>query len=90
MPLKIVLSDDKCAEAAARRGSAAAWDHGLMVHEIWSHALLNRAHVWIERVASDDNASDLPSREKYWLMEEMEARWRPPLIAKSAIVGVIL
>ena len=76
----LVFSDNTGAEAAAKRGSAHAWDHCEMVHGIWTQAFLNQTHVWIVRVPSDDNLSDLPSREKYELVHELGAVWRPPLI----------
>ena len=78
----LVFSDNTGAEAAARRGSAQAWDHCEMVHGIWTQAFLNQTHVWIERVASDDNLSDLPSRTEYKLLQDLGAVWRAPLIAK--------
>ena len=61
----VVWSDNKGAEGASRKGSAKAWDHCRLVHEMWLHALQNHTHVWIERVASHDNISDSPSR---WVM----------------------
>ena len=77
----LVFADNTGAEAAARRGSAHAWDHCEMVHGIWTQAFLNRTHIWILRVASDDNLSDLPSRCEYGLLRELGAVCRPPLIA---------
>ena len=44
-------------------------------------ALLKRMHIWIERVASEENISDLPSRESYDLMTELGATWREPTVA---------
>lgn len=38
-------------------------------------------HLWIERVASDDNISDGPSREQYNLVKSLSAQWREPVIA---------
>ena len=39
-------------------------------------------HLWIERVSSEDNISDLPSREQYDLMYCLGAQWRSPTVAK--------
>ena len=36
--------------------------------------------LWIDRVPSDDNLSDLPSREEYELLYSMGAVWREPVI----------
>ena len=85
----LVFSDNTGAEAAARRGSAHAWDHCEMIHGIWTQAFLNQTHVWILRVASDDNLSDLLSRTKYKILQELEAVWRPPLIAKLFAVMML-
>jgi len=53
-------------------------------------ALLLKARVWIERVASDDNIADLPSREEYRLLTSLGAMWRPPVVAKIAVDGMVL
>ena len=58
----VVWSDNRGAEGASRKGSAKAFDHCRLVHELWLHALQNQTHVWIERVPSHDNISDSPSR----------------------------
>ena len=39
--------------------------------------------LWIERVLTDDNVSDLPSRESYALMNEMKAVWVAPKLDKA-------
>ena len=64
------------------KGSAKSWDHAVLIHDIWSLALCNHTAVWIERVGTDDNVSDLPSREEHKLLEEIGdgAEWRPPLL----------
>ena len=44
-------------------------------------ALQIGAHLWIERVASEDNISDLRSREEYELLRNgFDAIWRKPVI----------
>jgi hypothetical protein len=35
----------------------------------------------VERVPSEENIADLPSRESYEALEELEAEWVPPTIA---------
>ena len=81
----IIFSDNTGAEAATKKGTAHSWDHCCLIHEIWSFALLHRMGIWIERVPSDDNISDLPSRESHALLKAMGAVWRPPLIAKICV-----
>ena len=79
---KVVLySDNKGAEAITSKGSARAFDHNALVHEIWSHAFLNSIHLWIERVPSKFNISDSPSRFRYKILENLRARWCKPVMA---------
>ena len=80
---KVILwSDNTGAESAARKGSAHSFDHCLLIHSIWFHALANRMALWIERVASASNISDLPSRECYGLLNEFDdVVWREPKVA---------
>ena len=44
--------------------------------------------MWIERVSSENNISDLPSREKYELLEELGAVWRAPVVTELFLSGV--
>ena len=57
---------------------------------MWTQALVGKMRLWIERVASDDNLADLPSREEYALLEDMGARWREPVVAQMFVDGVQL
>jgi len=79
----VIYSDNKGAEAATRNGIAKAWDHCQIIHEVWTMALRIGAHLWIERVSSEENVSDLPSREEYGLLQdEFGAKWRKPVIGQ--------
>lgn len=53
-------------------------------------ALLNKSRIWIERVASDPNISDLPSREEYQMMWDLGAIWRKPRVAGVLVDGMEL
>ena len=46
---------------------------------------MNGTHGWLERVPTDDNISDLPSRTEYRLLEELGAQWRPAALAQNFI-----
>lgn len=70
------------AECSIRKGSAKAFDQNELVHEIWTLALQQRIHLWVERVESKRNISDCPSRFEYRLLEELGASWREPRIHK--------
>ena len=78
----VLYSDNKGAEASTRKGTAKSWDHCELIHEIWTHAAVNKIRVWVERVPTDDNISDLPSRFEYDMLKELDAEWRAPGIAK--------
>ena len=45
-------------------------------------ALVQHMHIWVERVSSEDNIADLPSRCSYELLKELNASWTPPILAK--------
>ena len=79
----VVWSDNTGAESASRKGTARSWDHAVMIHDIWSMALRNNTALWIERVGSDDNLSDLPSRESYLLIGALHGQWRAPKLPQA-------
>ena len=74
-------------QAATRKGTAKSWDHCQIVHGIWAQAAANHTHIWIERVGSEYNISDLPSRERYGLLKELGAVWRAPVITELFMKG---
>ena len=76
----VVWSDNTGGEAAARAGVASSWDHTCIVHCLWKKAVQLRADLFIDRVPSDDNIADLPSREDYELLRVIDAVWRTPLL----------
>ena len=67
------------AEGCTRKGSAKAFDHNMLIHVIWELAFQRRVALWIERVPSKDNISDLPSRGQIALLYALGAQWCPPL-----------
>ena len=77
----VVFSDNTGAESATQKGRTKSWDHCLLVHEIWTHALCNHSHIWVERVPTKDNLADLPSREQYDLVKKLGAVWLEPKVA---------
>ena len=83
----VVYSDNKGAEGSVRKGASAAWDHSQLIHEIWTLAWSYKMHLWVERVASEDNISDLPSREEYTLLRDIAAEWISPKVAQVFLQG---
>ena len=59
-----VWSDDVGSERATAKGKAKQWDHTCVVHCLWLMAAKLGITMWIERVPTDDNIADLPSREQ--------------------------
>ena len=70
------------AEHGTAKGSARAFDHNALIHNVWMQALLHHFALWVYRVPTDDNLSDLPSRCEYELIHELGAVWHDPCIAE--------
>ena len=58
----VVWCDNCGSEMALRRGSARSYDHAQMVHAQWTFIAKAGIAVHVQRIASDDNIADLPSR----------------------------
>ena len=76
----LVFSDNVGSEYNAKKGKAKSWDHSCIVHSIWRRAALSKMMLWIERVPTDSNIADLPSREDYGLLGRMGARRVEPCL----------
>ena len=68
-----VYSDNTVAEYAFKRGSAASPDHDALVHWFWYIVYELRLTIHIDRVPTECNIADLPSREEYWLLRQIGA-----------------
>ena len=77
----IVFSDNVGAEKCTAGGAAKAHDHNRIVHGIWAHAFHSRFNLWLERVPTENNIADAPSRFDYRLLNELGARWCRPALA---------
>ena len=76
-----IWSDNVGSERGVHKGVAKAWDHAQIIHCIWTHAVHLRAHLHVERVPTEENIADLPSRCEYKLLEDMNAVWCAPRLA---------
>lgn len=74
----VIHSDNTGAECCTRRGSARAFDHCSLIHQMWTHIAALGVFAWITRVPTDDNFADLPSRQSYDLLNAVGAEWREP------------
>ena len=94
MPFVTVMCPQPCctlrvgAEHGTAKGSAKAWDHNALIHNVWLQALQQHFSLWVYRVPTDDNLSDLPSRGEYELLHEIGAVWHDPYIAEIYLSDV--
>ncbi len=68
------------AESAARSGTSRAFDHASLAHCMWKFAYGMKISIFVLRVPSALNLSDLPSREDYALLERI-GQFKPPELA---------
>ena len=73
--LSITFLSNACyttgAEGSMVRGSAKAFDHNQLIHDIWSLALESGIAIWIERVPSKYNVADSPSRHEWKILDDL-------------------
>ena len=53
------------------------------VHCIWKFAVALKVNLRIDRVPTELNISDLPSREEYALLDRLGSTWVPPNLHES-------
>ena len=75
-----VWEDNAGAEGSIATGGSKASDHNLLVHAIWFMAAKYGFGLWVERVCSEDNIADNPSREDHNLLRQLGAIWCPPYL----------
>ena len=76
----VVWCDNCGSEMALRRGSARSYDHAQMVHAQWTFIAKAGIAVHVQRIASDDNIADLPSRgEMQWIASRGVIEVKPKL-----------
>jgi hypothetical protein len=78
-----VWEDNAGAEGSLAKGSSKEIDHNAIVHAAWLLAAENDFGLWFERVSSERNIADLPSREDYRMLREIGARWVQPIVFKE-------
>ena len=69
----VIWSDNSGAEAATRSGSTKQFDHNCIIHCIWLVAAKFGLSLFVERVPSELNIADLPSREEHDTLRAMGA-----------------
>ena len=75
-----IWSDNVGAEKATSKGSSRAWDHSCIIHCMWTFFALHGIEVWIERVPTESNLADLPSREEFALLDKLHIHKSVPLL----------
>ena len=76
----VTHSDNTTAEHSVRKGRARTFDHTAVVHSIWTKVWQMSAGMTVLRVASKQNLSDDPSRERYSLLDRVGAVKVPPVL----------
>ena len=77
--------DNAAAECILRRGSAKSGDHNWIAHEIWTLCFEHRIGLWVERVSSEGNVADEPSRRKFDVVGELGQEVAIPLVASDVL-----
>ena len=76
----LLLVDAEAVEGAFVKGYSSRSDTSLLVGKFWELAQVLNAAIYIDRVPTDANCSDGPSRDKVYIGErlgwlEVQARW---------------
>ena len=69
--LILFLCEIEGAEGSMKKGSARAFDHNELIHEIWSLAMISSVALWTERVPSKYNVADSPSRFEWQILDDL-------------------
>ena len=85
-----VWIDNTGAEHALRNGTARAADHNVIVAATWKAALTFGCSLWVERVPTDENIADLPSREEYRCLEALDALYLAPGLPYDALAALMM
>jgi len=75
-----IYSDNRGSERAAREGTSRQFDHSCLPHSFWTKLLEIHASAFVQRVATDDNVADLPSRLDFRLLNAMKAVFVEPVL----------
>ena len=81
----VVHSDNTGPENTTQRGTAKSFDHCQILHEMWTHAAKCHMALWVQRVRTEDNIADLPSRigdAQFRLLEGIGAEHREAKLAE--------
>ena len=76
----LLLVDAEAVEGALVKGYSARSDVSLLVGKFWELAQVLNAAIYIDRIPTDANCSDGPSRDKVYIGKqlgwlEVQARW---------------
>ena len=79
----VVWIDNTAAERIFFRGSGRCADHNRIAHQLWSWAFQNNVGLWFNRVQSEDNIADGPTRPLnggFDTLAALEATFVPPVL----------
>ena len=76
----VLWSDNTGSEYGTRKGAVASWDHNQIIHSIWLKLAQLKVGAHVERVPTDANIADLPSRCKFELLMKLGGSWQRPIL----------
>ena len=77
----VIWSDNTGAQAATSTGRAKSFDHACIAHCIWAELAKLHVQAHVERVPTDSNIADLPSRQEYELLHKIGAKEMEPKLS---------
>ena len=75
-----VHSDNTAAQYNTSKGRARTFDHTCLVHGIWTTAMELEIGLYVSRVPTKENIADDPSRERYCLLQRINAEHVEPAL----------
>jgi hypothetical protein len=68
-----IWTDNEGGRGSMTSGGAREWDHNLLVHKIWEVCFRYCVNPWFDRVPTDDNIADGPTRSDMLVVEALGA-----------------
>ena len=78
-----IYTDNVGVQGALTRGSTKEPDHNEMVHLIWRRITCDQVGVWFDRVPTDDNIADGPTRRWTEALDSICAERRHAILPKG-------
>ena len=84
-----IWTDNEGSHGALKAGSAKVADHNRLVHAMWLLAAENDVGMFVDRVSTNENVSDYPSRGSFTVLKAINAsRRKPKLPCEVCLVDI--